>query len=131
MDPTATLARIRDLLKQIQDPNEGPATRAMLADELAELVDALDQWLSSGGFPPQDWTPDFEGAGTNGRPTTKQALRIARELCRPCDQDKRIVRVQLWYEQFDLPEGYVAVAFDANHGPRISGGIDREGEMST
>jgi hypothetical protein len=54
MDPNATLARMMFLVKTIQNaPGEdGDATAA---DELAELVDALNSWLCSGGFYPKAW----------------------------------------------------------------------------
>lgn len=43
MDPNATLAQIRECI----DEADGP--RAI------ELFEALDGWLSSGGFLPTDW----------------------------------------------------------------------------
>lgn len=45
MDPNATLAAIREITGR--DEHADP--------ELAELVDALDQWLSKGGFLPAAW----------------------------------------------------------------------------
>ena len=47
MDPDATLAEIRDILKN-QRPRES-------AERLRELIESLDQWLSKGGFPPEAW----------------------------------------------------------------------------
>jgi hypothetical protein len=47
MDPNATLEQIRVLL--VFGDNEA------VADELAELVSSLDEWLSKGGFLPQEW----------------------------------------------------------------------------
>ena len=51
MDPNAALEIIRYQLMRWNEeaPNFDP-------DELAEQVDALDGWLSLGGFLPDDWT---------------------------------------------------------------------------
>lgn len=54
MDPNETLRRIRALTKRVnseQDLDDGPGTLI----ELAELVEALDQWMSAGGFGPHEW----------------------------------------------------------------------------
>lgn len=53
MDPNATLARIRELTA-IVEAEEGDVGPYMTA-ELAELVTALDEWPSRGGFLPRDW----------------------------------------------------------------------------
>jgi len=50
MDPDACLEEIRDVVAKINDGVPG------LATALAELVDALDEWLSKGGFLPKGWT---------------------------------------------------------------------------
>ena len=48
MDPNAALAEIRAILTNFSfGMNE--------ALRLAELVDGLDDWLSHGGFLPDDW----------------------------------------------------------------------------
>lgn len=54
MDPNETLRRIRDLAEKI---NAKPAVHylAAYAEELAEHVEALDGWLSKGGFLPRGW----------------------------------------------------------------------------
>jgi hypothetical protein len=43
MDPNATLAAIRIAIANHHD------------DDVAELFDALDGWISRGGFLPSDW----------------------------------------------------------------------------
>ena len=49
MDPDTTLAAIREVVKVAnQTGNEDLIL-------LADLVAALDHWLSTGGFPPRDW----------------------------------------------------------------------------
>jgi hypothetical protein len=53
MDPNAILESIRELVasneQRILSPSDG--------DTLAELVGALDEWLSRGGFLPGAWRP--------------------------------------------------------------------------
>ena len=53
MDPTAALQEIRELAAH-DDPAE-------FADTLVERINDLDEWLTKGGFPPQQWN-------INGRP---------------------------------------------------------------
>ena len=52
MDPNATLARIRELT----DP--GTVIGHDEGAELAELVEALDRWLTRGGPLPEAWATD-------------------------------------------------------------------------
>jgi hypothetical protein len=49
MDPNATLARIRELCREI--PLDAPDEAA----ELAELVGSLDEWITRGGYLPAVW----------------------------------------------------------------------------
>jgi hypothetical protein len=51
VDPTTTLHRIRELVKQAH-ADEGIDD----AHEFVDLIEALDEWLSQGGFPPTSWT---------------------------------------------------------------------------
>jgi hypothetical protein len=46
MDPNACLAEIRSLTSSFKNTE---------CFRLAELVDALDDWLSHGGFKPTEW----------------------------------------------------------------------------
>jgi hypothetical protein len=52
MDPNAALARIRELILKGD-------TYEVHEDfyELSELVAALDNWITNGGFFPKDWMP--------------------------------------------------------------------------
>ncbi len=50
MDPNKTLEDIREILATEDD-------YVQRAGELATLVQALDEWLTSGGFLPEAWTP--------------------------------------------------------------------------
>lgn len=52
MDPNANLAEQRRLLRRFRQRNRLTAGEA---NRLAELVDALDEWLSQGGFMPDAW----------------------------------------------------------------------------
>ena len=51
MDPTACLAEIRKLLEDnelfVMDDNE--------AHRLIELMESLDNWMTGGGFLPEQW----------------------------------------------------------------------------
>lgn len=49
MDPNATLAEIRALVAACQ------AGDIIDGDRLAELVSALDEWITGGGFLPAAW----------------------------------------------------------------------------
>ncbi len=51
MDPNETLDRIRDITTNMM---AGEASDADV-DLLPELVEALDQWITRGGFLPRDW----------------------------------------------------------------------------
>ena len=53
MDPDATLKEIRELLEIWKVE----AFHAEEVERLAELVEALDEWLSKGGFLPKAWRP--------------------------------------------------------------------------
>jgi hypothetical protein len=58
VDPNTNLAEMRELAAAIlndqscPDPYEPSAAQA---ERLAELVQALDEWLTKGGFLPHDW----------------------------------------------------------------------------
>lgn len=54
MDPTETLRLLRLTIKQ-QRVDEHPLLRTAQSEEIAECFEALDEWLSKGGFLPADW----------------------------------------------------------------------------
>jgi hypothetical protein len=62
MDPNETLRLLRLTIKQLR-VDEDPGVRKAHADEIADYFDALDEWLSRGGFPPEVWRegPDAFG----------------------------------------------------------------------
>jgi hypothetical protein len=53
MDPSETLQEIRELLLAHRTGNGYKGT----LEEVAERVEALDDWLSKGGYPPDEWAP--------------------------------------------------------------------------
>jgi hypothetical protein len=52
VDPDATLASLRDLYRSVLADEDSEDPRTV---ELAERVDALDRWISCGGFLPSAW----------------------------------------------------------------------------
>lgn len=50
MDPNKTLAAIREILYE-----ESEATQEEDLQNLCDLMESLDEWLSNGGFLPADW----------------------------------------------------------------------------
>lgn len=59
MDPNEALRVLRLTIKQMR-VDEHPDIRRAHAEEIAEHFEALDGWLSTGGFAPQDWQPRSE-----------------------------------------------------------------------
>lgn len=69
MDPNANLKEQRELVAIIHRLSDatselegGALTQATVAlsqhaERLAELVEALDEWITGGGFLPQGWRP--------------------------------------------------------------------------
>lgn len=58
MDPNATLELLRKQAQEILDNYEKYTGHDPIADDaanLAELVQSLDQWLTNGGFLPEEW----------------------------------------------------------------------------
>ena len=52
MDPDETLRRLRELVKETTEEPDND-----LANEFADAFQALDEWLSKGGFSPWDTKP--------------------------------------------------------------------------
>lgn len=71
MDPNETLRLLRLTIVQMR-VDEHPDIRQAHADEIAEYVDALDGWLSGGGFLPGAWQ-----ARATGTPAELAALVTA------------------------------------------------------
>jgi hypothetical protein len=64
MDPNANLARQRVVQGYLREAGENVERRMGLLTELSELTEALDHWLTGGGFLP---TPGGSGRDS-GRP---------------------------------------------------------------
>jgi hypothetical protein len=54
MDPNKTLANIRAIVTEMRR-SANTEEICSLADELSWMVTDLDQWLTTGGFPPTPW----------------------------------------------------------------------------
>ncbi len=55
MDPNETLKRIRAMVREWHEPwpdSYSARDADIFFDELIELVEALDEWMSKGGFSP-------------------------------------------------------------------------------
>jgi hypothetical protein len=50
MDPDATLEELRDLVQRESDGGDGSH-----AADIVERFQALDAWITRGGFPPRAW----------------------------------------------------------------------------
>lgn len=59
MDPDEVLRKIRAITEDHYD-SEIPGN---VMDELVELIDALDQWITTGGFLPSEWKDHGVGSG--------------------------------------------------------------------
>jgi hypothetical protein len=56
MDPNANLKEQRHLVSEIQNPRTSAKQRKEHTYRLAELSEAMDEWLSNGGFLPKAWS---------------------------------------------------------------------------
>lgn len=54
MDPDETLLHVRQTIEKMR-MSENPAIRMGYANEIADDIEALDAWLSRGGFLPGAW----------------------------------------------------------------------------
>lgn len=53
MDPNACLSEIRKLTEKLQSGHAGADDDI---DRLCELIEAMDNWMTGGGFLPTEWT---------------------------------------------------------------------------
>jgi hypothetical protein len=56
MDPNTTLARIKTICDKWEEWGTLEMDPLETLDELTELVQSLDEWLSNGGFRPDNWS---------------------------------------------------------------------------
>lgn len=87
MDPDAALKAIRtftahrDLLDRAN-----PAEVAQALDEVLDLIDGLDAWLSRGGYMPEPWGLS-EAAAVLGPPASVNDIVAARQAAYEARQD--------------------------------------------
>jgi hypothetical protein len=57
MDPNACLKEIRQIIANAREMEEDGEDGDLLYDQdrFLDLVEALDSWISKGGFLPKDW----------------------------------------------------------------------------
>lgn len=55
VDPNEALKNAREAIHQFNNCNEHVLTRAREAEKLVDAFEALDGWLSKGGFLPKAW----------------------------------------------------------------------------
>lgn len=76
MDPNETIEQLRKLSKHVHETTKGIdnyTDRIVLhdlteeAENMATLFDALDEWLSKGGFFPEGWLVHQHGPGRERR----------------------------------------------------------------
>lgn len=70
IDPDAALAELRRLASQPITLATRPRTAAHDYQRMAELITALDDWLSTGGYLPQPWTTDHDSDHERARETS-------------------------------------------------------------
>lgn len=58
VDPNEALKQIRTLIARLKDARVEPDYRD--AAQLANRVEALDQWLSRGGYLPREWGAAYQ-----------------------------------------------------------------------
>lgn len=67
MDPNDTLDAIRshvdDVFQMLEDGGIPPETLHKHVVDLAQSVEALDQWISKGGTLPAEWASPMYGCG--------------------------------------------------------------------
>lgn len=56
MDPNEALSGIRDVFARWEEWGTLEVDAEAALDELTDLFFALDNWLTSGGFRPDDWS---------------------------------------------------------------------------
>lgn len=60
MDPDEALQQLREALSVAREAAEGDSNDAEIEawQEVGDCVEALDDWLSKGGFLPGGWNPE-------------------------------------------------------------------------
>jgi hypothetical protein len=94
MDPNATLTELRELAaEQLADDRFGSEERSEArADRMANLIEALDQWLSRQGHPPKPWAT-MNGWPSQGDDEMPYDLRALLDYVQP-DEEKDFERLE-------------------------------------
>lgn len=67
MDPDAALLRFRRAYTEARKTSDENGTvHPQVLEELISTAEALDTWLSNGGFLPEDWRKERERRTPNG-----------------------------------------------------------------
>lgn len=93
MDPTANLAMQRSLAKLIIADDANYAHAA----ELAEHVEALDEWISNGGFLPSQWPT----------PASPEGLREAAQKIESIVDDNDVYGILRAFDRADVADELV------------------------
>ena len=63
MDPNEALKNAREAVQRYNNCNEHVLTRVKESEKLVEAFEALDGWISKGGFLPKDWSSFEDNRG--------------------------------------------------------------------
>lgn len=118
MDPKANIEEQRALAYDLIHGGEGD--RLPTGERLAELVIALDEWRTNGGFDP--YVEPWEGI-----PTREQGVAFAERMARAKTSYANVSRGGA-----GLPDEYLLVVEEMHDPVRsFTYGIDREGRISS
>jgi hypothetical protein len=93
MDPNAGLAHAREAASNVlDDMDHERQTNPDDVQRLAESFQALDGWLSKGGFLPTDWTPEAPGVAFDG-PLIQEARGLRSEHGENPEYDRALVEL--------------------------------------
>jgi hypothetical protein len=63
MDPNACLEEIRRIANDFVDCGVSQRSARLKGERFAELFEALDEWISNGGFLPHAWSRGIQSNG--------------------------------------------------------------------
>jgi len=125
MDSNETLRQLRETITAWRQAKNG-ADKIRAGAQIVELIEALDGWLSAGGFAPADWIADPNTRGPIETPdyATWERILTSNVLAFAPNAISYTVGVAewdngYWYDQYHvtatLPDGrHATIAFDEN-----------------
>jgi hypothetical protein len=129
VDPNTTLAELREHVRLVNDESTSPALRATHAEWAVEKFEALDTWISNGGFFPTPWLEAQRRALENTRTSGAVAPPAQRNRCTPKFHDPLAETLELlepdpWDQRgaYDDPAVQRAIA-EHTRGPYFAGGL--------